>query len=218
MHLIYNSKKSILRFLMLMLAGSAAVIPARADLIISTGISGGNQYTGNVVFNDPLQDLLGPALWVRGHIQNGASVDFLGKENLIANGGQAQIDAQDGGFQSLLISLTDPPGGTFTKAIFDLDASAAGHVTIQATELGGQSLTGTFGLDQHGNNFFTTIDLSADGIKSILITSDVDLSDIKQIRMGTGPIGTVPEPAGILLLGSALLGVLAFHKRRISNR
>lgn len=218
MKLTHNSRKSLLGVMVLMLAGSAAIVPAHADLMITTGISGGNQGTDNVVFNDPSKDLLGAALLVRGHIQNGASVDFLGLEKLIANGGQAQIDAQDGGFLSLLISLTDPPGGTFTKAIFDLDASLDGNVTIKATELGGQSLTASFGLDQHGNNFFTTIDISADGIKSILITSDVDLADIKQIRLGGGAATVVPEPAGILLLGSALLGVLLFHKRRMANR
>jgi hypothetical protein len=60
-------------------------------------------------------------------------------------------------------------------------------------------------------------------IRSILITSTVDLADIRQIRVGGieapngGGNGDVPETGGLLLFGMGLLAV-GRHFRRSGTR
>ena len=49
------------------------------------------------------------------------SVNFTGTENLVANGGQARIEAATGTFDAFTINFADPSLG-FTTLIFNPDA------------------------------------------------------------------------------------------------
>ena len=70
----------------------------------------------NILFNSP-DLILGPALTVQGVTnQTHFLVSFTGLENLIANGGQARVEAEDGAFSYLTIAVP----GTFEDLIFNL--------------------------------------------------------------------------------------------------
>ena len=82
--------------------------------MLATGNSGGG--TDNVIFNACSGANLGPALTVQGCLNTSHTtlVDFTSTENLVANGGQARVEAQDGAFDNVVITLDDPTLGFST--------------------------------------------------------------------------------------------------------
>ena len=158
----------------------------------------------NVVFNQSGLDL-GPALTVMGETQSGYLVSFTSNENLFAPSlGQARVAAEDGAFTQLGIALG---GDVFTGIIFNLNTenSTQGVVTIVVSELAGPGATFVFPVAQ-GQNFLTITATNGEFLKSVSITSTVDVNDIRQTRIsGAGEAqAVVPEPDTYLLLATGL--------------
>ena len=157
------------------LLGAAALLcglvagHAQATLILTAGNNPGN--TDNVVFNPCDNVNTGPALTVQGclntdHAQN---VNFTGTENLVANGGQARIEAEVGTFDAFRINFADPSLG-FTRLIFNPDADVDGFANFQAVDQFGNVFNfNNIPLDGQGNNFFTLS--SADGQVAVVFRS-----------------------------------------------
>jgi hypothetical protein len=201
----------------LLLLGAAA--PARADIVFFFNNPGAVQPEENLLFNDP--NLVMTGLTVQGVTNNTATlIDITGQETLVADGGQARVLTNDNGFQWLLIE-PDAVGTLFSEFEANLilysppGPPPSGTVTVWVTN--------NFGVTEHdsytvgaGQNFFSLLAIDPQLIRSILITSTLDLSNIRQIRLGgiqtpENP-PTVPEPATMALFGFGL--VLAGRRLR----
>jgi hypothetical protein len=194
----------------LVLLGAAA--PARADIIFYVG-SGSVQPEENLLFNDP--SLVMTGLTVEGITNTTATlIDITGQETLVADGGQARVMTNDNGFQWLLIE-PETAGTLFSEFEANLllysppGPPLSGTVTVQVTNNFGAIETGSYTVGA-GQNFFGLLAINDQLIRSILITSTRDLSNIRQIRLGGietpgTPPPTVPEPATMALFGFGLL-------------
>jgi hypothetical protein len=75
--------------------------------------------------------------------------------------------------------------------------------TITVTEVSGPG--GTFVLPvAQGQNFLTIVATNGEFLKSVSITSTVDVNDIRQTRISGAGEGNVPEPRASLLLATGL--------------
>lgn len=208
---------------------------ARADIVFDTGVD--NTNTANVLFNDSAtgSDIIS-GITVRGHIQgtptadcaSGAlCVDVQSNETLVVNnagGGQATIEADDGGFDLADIFLTVPPGGTYTKIVFALSGVGTGQsgtvgFDVTVTEGNGTTNTASFTTGS-GNTFYTIVAINGQDIRNVNLTSTAgSFETLRQLRIGQGlqdppnPPQGVPEPSSIALLGSLVVGTWALRKK-----
>lgn len=215
-----------------------APLGAQATLTLDPGLVGGSGDVDNVVYNP-----CGPnfatqvGIQIQGCLNTSPStlVNFTGQEDLkaVEAGGQARIDAVDGAFQYVQISMADPALG-FSKLQFNLDAIADGFANFVAIDQFGAVFNfDNVAIKGNGNNFFTLGSLDGQVAVSFTLTSTVaiqSIDELQQVRLGTAAVGVcpngapnfpicspqvaTPEPMSMAMLGIGLLGLGAARMRR----
>jgi hypothetical protein len=116
------------------------------------------------------------------------------------------IPRRRGRFCQLSIAFADANTG-FTKLIFNLISTTDTTATFTGTDqFDNTTMFSNEALSMNGINFFTLIASAGEIAKSFSLSTTDTISDIQQVRLGAAPITSVPEPASLALLGSALLG------------
>src|SRR5688572_20908038 len=195
---------------------SIAAGTAKADIVVITGVN--NQGTDNVLLN-PATDVL----TVTGTVgANNLLVNFTsssGSGLLNANpSGQATVSGGTGNTALTQLTFGLANNDTFTRAVFNINASTSGSVLIhvEGVNIDGGFFEDDFTVDANGQNFFTVTAINGQAMTSISLTAinGAVFEDVRQVRLGGGDVGEIPEPASMLLLGSGLLGAAASLRKR----
>jgi hypothetical protein len=194
---------------------------AKADIVVTSGVN--NQGTDNVLLN-PATDVL----TVTGTVgQNNLVVNFTsssGSGLLNANpSGQATVSGGTGNTALTQLTFGLANNDTFTRAVFNINASSSGSVVIhvEGVNITGGFFEDDFTVDANGQNFFTVDAINGQLITSISLTAinGAVFSDVRQVRLGGSEIvSSVPEPASMLLFGTGLIGVAAGLRRRFGKK
>jgi hypothetical protein len=213
--------KFIIRQLILSAAVSAAVVssingapivtisPDGKITITDELVAGG---TDNVLFNTAVSNVSGTSVTGTFNApgQHPTQVLFTSGDQLLISGGQATLNPLVGTtFDDLTFRVIDH---TFTKASFNLDATAGanGSVLFDVLYIGGNGLlnNAVFSLTANGQNFFTIQSQGGAVMNSIHFdTVGTTLNDATQFRIG-GAAAVVPDSgvtAGMIAVGIAML-------------
>lgn len=156
--------------------------------------------------------------------QTGASVVFTGVEPLATpSGGQARIEAADGGLSELSFGLESGLG--FREVEFNIfgSQSNATSVMLNFTDQFGAVFSNTFAIS-NGQNFFSARGIDNQFIRNVSFSLNDDVRDVRQFRIGgfetvvipdPDPSGIVPEPQtwALLMAGFGLVGA-AMRRRK----
>jgi len=224
--------KYLKRFV-LTLAGFAVLAiassTAKADIVVVTGVN--NQGTDNVLLNPATN-----VLTVTGTVgQNNLLVNFTsssGSGLLNANpSGQATVSGGTGNTALTQLTFGLANNDTFTRAVFNINASTSGSVLIhvEGVNINGGFFEDDFTVDANGQNFFTLNAINGEVITDIQITELAldsngffGWNDFKQPRVSglctlqgaTCTAIEVPEPSSLALFGAGLVAAWWFATRR----
>ena len=143
---------------------------------------------------------------------NSVIVDLTSDEEINFSGGQATVTATDGEFSTLTVAAD-----SFSTLILNIDANADGFVTFTD----GAGTSDPFALDANGQNFFTLTGVTGDFVTFVTTVGGVEtdiVDEVRQIRLGQGQVGVIPEPETYALMMAGLAAIGFISRRRKSRK
>jgi hypothetical protein len=188
----------------LTLAAAVATTAHASSIIINTDTdqsANGSLGTVDLDSGDPLDPV------IYGTTKSGQKLRFTATEALIVVGNHITT-VGGGGFSSVDIRFVD--GRLFDRIVFNVKPSTPGSITISAydqssTKLGGDMLS----LSSTGSNFINVEAIASQHIYRVNVTtSNLQITEMAQVRVGGVEQSAIPEPGSMMLLsiGAAAIG------------
>ena len=134
---------------------------------------------------------------------------------LLEGGGQADLDDASGG-RLHDVSFT-VPGFTFTDFILNPFKPKANEDLVVSVMTNDGLFSFKYG-GKNGNNFLTVTTTGGEVMDWIQVDSASGFEGLKQPRIsGVAAVAATPEPSTMLLLGSGLVGLSAWARRKIAS-